>query len=77
MTKKSNNSKEKFVPFGEILKNFPKTLEDFQKEVESQHSENSETTEAKKGEPQEATIEFEVKFVNLPKKRSKKIVLIS
>jgi len=76
MTKKSNNSKEKFVPLEEAFK-LPPSLEEFQKEVESQHSENSETTEAKKGEPQEATIEFEVKFVNLPKKRSKKIVLIS
>ena len=50
----------------------PSSLEEFQKEVESQHSESSETTEAKKGEPQEATLEFEVRFVNLPKKRSKK-----
>ena len=72
MTKKSNNSKEKFVPFGEILKNFPKTLEDFQKEVESQHSENSETTGKKRAEQQKATIELEVKFVNLPKKKSPK-----
>ena len=71
MTKKSNNSKEKFVPLEEAFK-LPPSLEEFQKEVESQHSENSETMGKKRAEQQEATIEFEVKFVNLPKKKSKK-----
>ena len=66
------HSPKKLMSLSEALSNFPKTLEEFQKEVESQHSESSETTEAKKGEPQEATLEFEVRFVNLPKKRSKK-----
>jgi len=71
MTKKSNNSKKKWLSLEEVF-DLPSSLEEFQKEVESQHSESSETTEAKKGEPQEATLEFEVRFVNLPKKRSKK-----
>jgi len=66
------HSPKKLMSLSEALSNFPKTLEEFQKEVESQHSENSETMGKKRAEQQEATIEFEVKFVNLPKKKSKK-----
>ena len=71
MTKKSNNSKKKWLSLEEIF-DLPSSLEEFQKEVESQHSESSETTEAKEEEQPEDMETFEVRFVNLPKKRSKK-----